>query len=112
MIKLPHPFSSFPREQLLYSHYSAIELLRLSKDLNQHLDKESSTNEKTVIPVSHSGETRYANLSMLFQTRSRVELPFLAQQEVYNQISWDKSLQLLPGADPRQVHRQDLYQPY
>ena len=44
MIKLPHPFSSFPREQLLYSHYSAIELLRLSKDLNQHLDKESSTN--------------------------------------------------------------------
>jgi 1-aminocyclopropane-1-carboxylate deaminase len=45
MIKLPHPFSSFPREQLLYSHYPPIEpLLRLSKELNQHLDKESSTN--------------------------------------------------------------------
>jgi 1-aminocyclopropane-1-carboxylate deaminase len=45
MIKLPHPFSSFPREQLLYSHYSPIEpLLRLSNELNQHLAKESSTN--------------------------------------------------------------------
>jgi 1-aminocyclopropane-1-carboxylate deaminase len=45
MIKLPHPFSSFPREKLLYSHYSPIEpLLRLSKDLNQHLDRGSSTN--------------------------------------------------------------------
>jgi 1-aminocyclopropane-1-carboxylate deaminase len=44
MIKLPLPFSSFPREQLLFSHLSPIEpLLRLSHDLNQHLDEDSAT---------------------------------------------------------------------